>query len=897
MKSCRTDDYLNVRIPMWWALSLILLAACGSDSTGPDPTDVGEPGSVTGVIGPAGGTLSVTTAQAIEVTLTIPAGALVADQQITLDPGVPVDGDWLAVELVPEGLILLEPAVIEVSLPDGLVAEEHNLHWGTATEPIYLPTTSGTGNTSVLTEVRTFGLAHEVRVMPGSALDTAAPTEAITVARRAAGSNNLGASPTTCAQLLAAAKADFDRLKTQEDYKGAVNAALNGSALMIRGGCPDAEDFGIEAVEYACEHLGDLFTEGLGTPVTDWGEFEAQVRPVIEWHGFLQVLGNTFAGPCGALDRTGDFVLAKIDDFLVFYDTVLAQLDSANLASFVELKQELAHIWHMWADAQTLGVQEAQAIYDHGVQKTLDQLREVSWNMAHDDGVYYPLSRLTSTGFLAGRDIIGVPAPRPCDDYFTPPRCPTVRQISWYSDRAIYEDLQFAGTNVMIDAVTASDGVLDSGTAEGVGMGDVANQPELDCPTRGVVRLTGLLQGMTCWDDIEADKEMIVAVNSVDVMTLRRPVGGDNYLADPAELLIADLVSAGVTIPKEGSFAELTVRRKRTECDERLWGPEEFELFTAKLNWKNPTIEAAVQMPASVTPGETVDVSVRVKVIDQLGQAGFFDGIDVVLQGAGGTLEQLSGQTDSQGYFRTRLAVDASAIIVDGVSGVARLGVSVGATATSYEGVSAQSTGTATLAGESRAEAISHTPNVWATASGAEGSDSASDGTELDYPFGDFSGSVDASATGTDPHGDPYSHSASASLVVGPDFAAGAVLNAYNASGQTLTSSSGRGGSHAWSKFTVNVTIVGGPVDYQFTGTLSGPDDFMGASLDKHKREGGWEFPEIFSTNVSGSFSESGTLGIGTYRIRAHCVSDSGAETGASSFVAQFNFGSAPGSR
>jgi len=86
-------------------------------------------------------------------------------------------------------------------------------------------------------------------------------------------------------------------------------------------------------------------------------------------------------------------------------------------------------------------------------------------------------------------------------------------------------------------------------------------------------------------------------------------------------------------------------------------------------------------------------------------------------------------------------------------------------------------------------------------------------------------------------------------------------------------------------------------VDYQFTGTLSGPDDFMGASLDKHKREGGWEFPEIFSTNVSGSFSESGTLGIGTYRIRAHCVSDSGAETGASSFVAQFNFGSAPGSR
>ncbi len=679
------------------------LASCGGDSTGPNVEDPPSNEPVTRTIGSDGGVIETTTAQGVHISVTFPPSALTADQLVGLYAADPAGDRWLSVELQPAGLILLEPAMIEVSLPEGLVAEEQNLHWGAAGGLTYLPTTSGAGSVSLLTEVRTFGLSDESRVMPGSTLDTA-PVGSSAITGKAAGSNTLGAGPTSCAQLLAAAQADFDRMKAQGDYRDAVNAALNTSALMIKDNCPDAEDFATMAVEFACQRLGDLFTAGLGTPITDWGQFDAQVRPVIEWHGFVQILGSNFAGPCAALNSTKDFVLAKIDDFLVFYGTRLAQLTAANLRSFVDLKQELAHIWQLWADSQTLGVQEAFEINSRGVQPTLDQLRDVGWNMARNDGVYYPLSRLTSTGFQAGRDIIGVPAPRPCDDYFNPPRCSVVKQIGWFSDQEIYEDLQFAGTDVVIMGVTVSDSVLDSGTAKGIAPGSVDNTPVLDCPTRGLVRLSGMLQGMTCWDDIEADTEMIVAVNLVDVMTLPRPVGGINYLATPAELQIADLVSAGVTIPKEGSFAELKVRRKRTQCDASVWGPEEFNLFTAKLNWKNPTLEVDVQMPPSVAPGDTVDVSVRVTVRDQRGQAGFFDAIDVVLQGTGGSLTDLSGQTGPNGYFRTRLAVDASSLKVLAPSGAARLGISVDATATSYEGISAQGTGTSTLIDGGRVE-------------------------------------------------------------------------------------------------------------------------------------------------------------------------------------------------
>jgi hypothetical protein len=77
-----------------------------------------------------GGQVSATSASRIEYHLSIPAGALPGDYQIRLTPvgsieGLPLSGGLLgAVQVEPEGLVLLQPAVLTVSLPDGTPPEE-----------------------------------------------------------------------------------------------------------------------------------------------------------------------------------------------------------------------------------------------------------------------------------------------------------------------------------------------------------------------------------------------------------------------------------------------------------------------------------------------------------------------------------------------------------------------------------------------------------------------------------------------------------------------------------------------------------------------------------------------------------------------------------------------------
>jgi hypothetical protein len=179
----------------------------------------------------------------------------------------------------------------------------------------------------------------------------------------------------------------------------------------------------------------------------------------------------------------------------------------------------------------------------------------------------------------------------------------------------------------------------------------------------------------------------------VEVHKLSRP-GSSRYLeGEPLELEIAQIAEAAGVTPKEGSETALRIVRRRNVCNDDLWGPREFTLLEADIDWKNPTLEVEVTLPDAVTPGAEVEAEVRVKVIDQLNEAGFFDAIDVVLEVEGGTALEAAGQTDAEGFFRSRIQVaDAPPLAQDG-SGSGQL--SVTAVATSFEEVTA--TGSTTV--------------------------------------------------------------------------------------------------------------------------------------------------------------------------------------------------------
>lgn len=103
--------------------------------------------SASSVIPASGGSLSVTGADGTVFTLTVPAGALLSDEEITMTPVSAIDrlplsgGLAAAVELSPEGLQLFQPATLVIAPPVPIAAgDETTFAWrGTGDEFFLFP--------------------------------------------------------------------------------------------------------------------------------------------------------------------------------------------------------------------------------------------------------------------------------------------------------------------------------------------------------------------------------------------------------------------------------------------------------------------------------------------------------------------------------------------------------------------------------------------------------------------------------------------------------------------------------------------------------------------------------------------------------------------------------------
>jgi len=92
-------------------LLLIVLAACGGNG------DDGSPSAAD----PASGGAAASTAQMVTsadglVTLDIPAGAVPAGVEVTIEPAEPSEGSLVAYEFLPDGLVFSEPATVSVEV-------------------------------------------------------------------------------------------------------------------------------------------------------------------------------------------------------------------------------------------------------------------------------------------------------------------------------------------------------------------------------------------------------------------------------------------------------------------------------------------------------------------------------------------------------------------------------------------------------------------------------------------------------------------------------------------------------------------------------------------------------------------------------------------------------------
>jgi len=91
-------------------------------------TDAGR--AISKVISPAGGSLSAVAADGTQFTLTLPPGALVSDEEVTLTPVAAIDrlplsgGLSAGVQLAPDGLLLFQAATLVIDLPVPISPDE-----------------------------------------------------------------------------------------------------------------------------------------------------------------------------------------------------------------------------------------------------------------------------------------------------------------------------------------------------------------------------------------------------------------------------------------------------------------------------------------------------------------------------------------------------------------------------------------------------------------------------------------------------------------------------------------------------------------------------------------------------------------------------------------------------
>lgn len=666
-------------------LALFSLSCGGEPVQPPEPPPVppvtpGQPpppaatGPVSALIPPGGGTLSAVTGEGTTVSLSFPAGAVKTPTQVTIRPLAADLAARMRIALEPAAHVFDKPFTLSVVFAAGELPANTRLILRPDGDRIFLATSIDVSARRLSTTALSFfGFADSVSAQSGGSVTASAASQG--------NGNVVAAAPATCSQIVADGQSSFDSFLTQKKFEDAAATALTTAAALVDAECHDEAENWIDLVlPTTCSGLED-FIASLSGPISSYGKFETEATELLGWGGLVQILGECSADWEGALEH-------EADEFVTFAAARADSVTAPNYVGFLDLRDEARQLLIVRAKADLLALDAASAKIElRAFFPTLRKMRAIGYTLCRQQQWQYPLSRLTSVGFFAGRDIIGIPAPRPGD-------IPPPDQYADFTNADIHDDLQYCGTALTVIPAVASGGFLTTQAAGGLGIpGAKSAVLTIDAPTRGKIRLDGQLYGLTCWNDIAADQAITLEINGHVVQTLTRS-GLDPYLdGGSIELDVADIAEQVGFTPKEGSSSSLIVRRKRTACDDGLWGPRDVELLDVTLQWKNPTLEVEMKLPAVLPDSGQVEAEVRVKVIDQLNQPGYYDDIDVVLEVAGGIALQPTGTTDGQGYFRTMIQLP-SPVVAGAAVAAAQNTLTVTASATSFEGVTAQATET-----------------------------------------------------------------------------------------------------------------------------------------------------------------------------------------------------------
>ncbi len=625
-------------------LMLVFILSCSDDDPAkPDPPPPVQPpptGDVTQSIPPTGGTIAATSEEGAIISVTVPGGAVGSALQFGLRPRTPEAGTWVNVITEPKYMVFFKGIDVAIKAPNGFAVDStHQLFLGTKSDPSLLPTVYIDTLRTLNTTINGFGASSDD---PVGFVQRVAPAAEV--------ANNISAAPFTCPEHVQIAQQAIDDFIASGTYDAAVKAMFAAASCVSREECADVDEWVGTVTQIACDSLFDALA-ATGS-ITSYGQFRQVAAPVVYWAAIARALDPS----CSSLSQITTTLATWISSFFAdFFDDELDALTKDDYVTFAALKDEARDAHKLFTEALFLGeTAAATQLQDDFLYPALNSMRARAYTLCMSDTWHYPLSRLTSVGFYADHDEVGV----------TPPNNPLLTEPSRYAqftDQNIWDDIQLCATQVDVTTSALSGGQLAMESGGGNSSpGSYVTSIDIRTPSRGKLVVGGGIGAITCWNDVPGDNQVIFQIGGTQVHTINR--SGEEYLTPPVEFDIRSLALSTGAEFDDGKRVTMLVRRTRNTCDDRLWGSRNYHLLQINMDIEGPAgLTVTHNTPDTVRAGETVPLEVTVEVIDQFGVGSFESGVSVSLSAVAGTavvpLDPATGQTDTNGVFNSQMII------------------------------------------------------------------------------------------------------------------------------------------------------------------------------------------------------------------------------------------------
>jgi hypothetical protein len=570
------------------------------------PASVASP--VTQTVGTAGGAIAVPVTAGVSLTLSIPAGALLAPVNFVLTPkSSSVPGSLLAVSLSPGDIEFRKPVTLTLSLGAALSAADAQrlaLALGTAGSPatLILPTSStDNGRTFTTTAVLTGAVA-------ASPAGSRARIRSGATAAVESGDLEIDALLATTAQKIAALRAAAQELEATLQFEAAIRYRLAAAVLLQSTfDDPAAAQAEIEASRAAaCQRL-ELYNGTAATRLgADFRNLWQALRPILSWTGAADGVGVNVTN-CPERARLHQVLTELVQGsgqsvgFLQLYTSAMQRATFPQ--NFEDLANELYSALQARQWGALLGLETAFADVKAQIQLPLAQrLRAAGYDWCdfdHDQTYLGILLGVARDGGMLPLGLAPVERLRQAVD--------PLADLG-YDAQDLAEDIQYCATRVsVLTSSSTGSPLVEEGPLGGLGIpGSVQSTATMAAPPNGTLELDGTLMALFCPSQTFGNDRIAVEFNGRPIRELLQVGPTGAFLrSDPVAFSIAELLTQGqVPATGGGSFAFKLIRRG-DRCAGSYLPPGEaadHELLVLQLTYPHVTIA-----PTSVTldPGGT----------------------------------------------------------------------------------------------------------------------------------------------------------------------------------------------------------------------------------------------------------------------------------------------------